>query len=293
MKKLCILLTIGIVTSFNLMSQGKQKYLTTKLINGYPSEIKSYVSGRTDVRYSELQTNIDTLKVYFGTAKEKTSDLYWVSIRIGSSSPDFIVCSLEKNDSLNIYKSTMDLTFDNTSKKILFEVLRTPQSDDIQYIWLNNDERNDTASITNNGFLQKDKQFPELSFKLLNGNTISTKDFVGKYVVINWWSTTCGPCRLEIPGFNKLVVKYKENKNIIFLAIAQDSKDRLTNYLAHNEYSYIQTLSNDEIDKVFGVGYPKHLIVTPDGKIAFYFVGGFAEMHTLIENELEKTLHKN
>jgi thiol-disulfide isomerase/thioredoxin len=43
----------------------------------------------------------------------------------------------------------------------------------------------------------------------LSGRTFRLKDFRGRVYVVNLWATWCGPCRLEIPGFNKIYEDYR------------------------------------------------------------------------------------
>ena len=43
-------------------------------------------------------------------------------------------------------------------------------------------------------------------------------DFKGNVVILNFWATWCGPCRMEIPDFNELYLENKE-KGLIILGI--------------------------------------------------------------------------
>ena len=86
------------------------------------------------------------------------------------------------------------------------------------------------------------KQFPNLKLETLYGDTISIQDYKGKYLVINWWATSCINCWKEIPGLNKLVEKYKSNKDIVFLAIAFDKRDVLEHDLRKKEFNYLHAI---------------------------------------------------
>ena len=47
-------------------------------------------------------------------------------------------------------------------------------------------------------------------------------------IVLNLWSTTCGPCIAEIPQLNNVAEKYKSDSDIVFIAVSYDKKDKET-----------------------------------------------------------------
>jgi thiol-disulfide isomerase/thioredoxin len=107
----------------------------------------------------------------------------------------------------------------------------------------------------------------------MDGNRIDTKELKGKVVVINFWFTTCPPCKKERPYLNKIVDDYKSDSNIIFLAIALDPKEKLITYLKENEFKYKIIPDGRPIaDDLKVSGYPTQLILDKEGKVAFHTV---------------------
>lgn len=66
---------------------------------------------------------------------------------------------------------------------------------------------------------------PVFNLPDINGKMVSLTDFAGKYVFIDYWATWCGPCKMEVPSYKKLIGDYK-GKNIVFISISVD-KDKV------------------------------------------------------------------
>jgi len=61
----------------------------------------------------------------------------------------------------------------------------------------------------------------------LDGSPLKLDEHRGKVIVMNFWATWCGPCLTEMPLFEKTAVKYKEDKDVFFLAITTDEDREL------------------------------------------------------------------
>ena len=62
---------------------------------------------------------------------------------------------------------------------------------------------------------------PNFTLKNLEGKEVSLNEFRGKYVLVNFWATWCGPCKIEMPSLETLYQRFK-NKNFVMLAISND-----------------------------------------------------------------------
>ncbi len=63
---------------------------------------------------------------------------------------------------------------------------------------------------------------PAVTVKDLEGNPLALSSTTGKVVVINFWATWCGPCRMEIPDLAKIHSTYKD-QGLLILGFAVDS----------------------------------------------------------------------
>lgn len=108
----------------------------------------------------------------------------------------------------------------------------------------------------------------------MNGNKYDLKVLTDKIYVLNFWFINCPPCKQEIPELNQLVSKYKENKDVVFIAIALDDKTQLKEFLKFTPFNYNIVDEGQYYSKKYSVdGYPTHVIVGKDGLIKFSTIG--------------------
>jgi thiol-disulfide isomerase/thioredoxin len=274
--------------TLNLKSQNQTPYLISKL-----QPIKG-ASGETVKLFTTLNTGVDTIRISFMIDLQATKHKYCITANIQNEVYNYYINLSQKADIADFVKNEIEITFKNSTKKISLEVLYSSTLNEIRYIWINNNQKSQSLSIVSiDKPLVINKPFPDLTFTQLDGKTITTKDLAGKCFIINTWFVECPPCRKEIPYLNKLVEKYKNNKEIIFIAIASDRKEGLENYLTQNKFNYIQTLSNSEFDKIFGIEFPTNIVVNPKGIIKYYSEGENDKIDLEIEKAIEKIAKEN
>jgi thiol-disulfide isomerase/thioredoxin len=122
----------------------------------------------------------------------------------------------------------------------------------------------------------------------LSGGPVRSTDFAGRITVINWWSTWCSGCKLEIDGFNKLVTEYQPR--VDFVAIAVNSPAEVKTFLAEHPFTFRQAVTTDSIYQHIGSSLPHTLILNREGVITFDAIGGGPDSYLAVKKGIEAAL---
>ena len=123
-------------------------------------------------------------------------------------------------------------------------------------------------------FFTVGQKFPSLKETDMNGNKFNTKELAGKVIVVNFWFINCPPCRMEIPQLNAMVESYKDNKDVVFIAVALDEKYELVDFLKTTPFKYNIIDRGRYIASSYNINlFPTHVVVDKQGKVIFHTSG--------------------
>jgi thiol-disulfide isomerase/thioredoxin len=126
--------------------------------------------------------------------------------------------------------------------------------------------------------VQLPKLGPAPAWKLedLAGKPVSFDQFKGKVVVVDFWATWCGPCKIEIPGYIDLQAKYGNDGFIIIgISLDQAGPDVVRSFAEKNKINYQLVMGDEEVVKAFGgvEGIPTTFLIDRAGQIRDRKVG--------------------
>ena len=111
---------------------------------------------------------------------------------------------------------------------------------------------------------------PEWKLKDVDGKVVSSDQFKGKVVVVDFWATWCPPCRTEIPGYIRLQKKYADQGLVIVgISVDTDGPEVVRKFIKDFGINYTIVMADDQIQDLFAPiqGYPTTLIIDRDGNI--------------------------
>jgi len=115
------------------------------------------------------------------------------------------------------------------------------------------------------------------TLKNIDDKPVNLADYKGKVVLLDFWATWCGPCKVEIPWFIEFQERYG-NQGFQVIGVSVDDKpEQLRPYVAEMKMNYpvLQGLGHDDLMDAFGpiLGIPVSTIISRDGKICARHTG--------------------
>ena len=116
--------------------------------------------------------------------------------------------------------------------------------------------------------IAKGKRAPEWESTTVSGSNLSSENLQGKYVLLDFWGSWCGPCIEELPTLKSAYHNFKGN-NFEIIGFAYESKASLKQALKEYRLPWPQVLDDKgKFSSLFKVrGYPTQYLISPDGTI--------------------------
>jgi thiol-disulfide isomerase/thioredoxin len=124
-------------------------------------------------------------------------------------------------------------------------------------------------------FFRNPAAVPALAMRDLDGRPLSSADWRGKVVIVNFWATWCPPCRAEIPDLVALQNKYRDRLLIIGVSQDEGSVEVVKQFVAAHQMNYPVVMMTPEIDQAFpGIrALPTSFILDRESRVVQRHVG--------------------
>lgn len=128
------------------------------------------------------------------------------------------------------------------------------------------------------------KPAPSFALKNASGKTVSLKNYRGKVVLLDFWATTCGGCKLEIPWYMQFDRTYKSqglqvvgvSMDILYerLKDANEAWSRVNPFVDTHQVKYAILMGDDRVTKSYQIdAMPATYLIDSKGRIAATYVG--------------------
>lgn len=133
---------------------------------------------------------------------------------------------------------------------------------------------------------------PDFSLQSLDGKTMRLSDFRGKAILLNFWATWCGPCKIEMPWFVDLQKEYgSQGLQIVGVAMDDASKEDIAKFAKDMGVNYPILIGKESVGDEYGgvPALPESFLIARDGKIVDRIIGlrGKAEIEDAVKKALD------
>ena len=114
-----------------------------------------------------------------------------------------------------------------------------------------------------------------------NGNSVKLSDYVGKPIVLNFWASWCGPCKMEMPEFQQVYEDRGQQVQFLMVnaTVSGDTVEKAKSYIQQNGYTFpvLFDTQGNAMD-TFGVdAFPTTFFLDKTGTPVGYAVGAISK----------------
>jgi peroxiredoxin len=120
------------------------------------------------------------------------------------------------------------------------------------------------------------KMAPDFTVTDASGKSVKLSDFRGKAVLLNFWATWCGPCKVEIPMLKGLQQTYQDrNFTVVGVSLEAEGWALVRPYMERAQFNYPVVVGSEDIAALYGglEAVPTTLLIDKFGRIASIHVG--------------------
>src|ERR1700688_443899 len=124
-------------------------------------------------------------------------------------------------------------------------------------------------------FIRDPDPAPEFAVKGIDGSTVNLAAAHGKVVLLNFWATWCGPCRMEVPDLVELQKKYADRLQVVGLVVDDADDDGVRKFAKRYGINYPVAMATDEMRIQFGgvPALPTSFIIDAQGRVVQKHIG--------------------
>ncbi|EIJ34145.1 TlpA family protein disulfide reductase [Thiothrix nivea] len=149
-----------------------------------------------------------------------------------------------------------------------------------------------TASVA-----AESQQVGNFTFKDIDGKNHQFSEYRGKWVIVNYWATYCGPCIAELPALNSVANRFKDKAIVLGMEAGETPVEELKQFVKQRKITYPVAPTQDSTMFALGLlyGVPTTFVVNPKGEIVGSHMGAVtsAMLQNYLRNDNNSSLAKD
>lgn len=119
------------------------------------------------------------------------------------------------------------------------------------------------------------QEAPDFTLTDVEGKKVSLSDYKGKVILLDFWATWCGPCKMEIPSFIELQNVYKDDVVVLGVSLDQGGPSAVVPFVEKMKINYPVVYGDGTVVKAYGGirGIPTTFVIDRDFNIQRKYVG--------------------
>jgi TonB family protein len=132
---------------------------------------------------------------------------------------------------------------------------------------------------------------PDFKIRDLDGEDLQLSGLKGKVVLVDFWATWCGPCRMTMPKLNSLYKEFRK-KDVMVMGIDENEDEQtVRNFIRKNKYEYpilLPVRSDPVIENYSAHALPTLVLIDKNGLVADYKIGYGGETEEALRSDLAR-----
>ena len=119
---------------------------------------------------------------------------------------------------------------------------------------------------------------PDFTMLDMDGNEVTLASFFGKPIVLNFWASWCGPCKMEMPEIQKFYEKYGEEIHFLLVSV-DESLDAAKTLISDSGYTFPVYFDTTSVGAyTYGASsIPLTFFIDAEGNLTAYYMGAMSE----------------
>ena len=139
-------------------------------------------------------------------------------------------------------------------------------------------ESAETTNQTEDSSSEMKNLAPNFTVYDLEGNEVNLNDFFGKPIIVNFWASWCGPCKMEMPDFNEAYETYKDEIEFLMVNMTDGSREtveKASSFITESGYTFPVYYNTDYSAAItYSVSsLPTSYFLNADGELVTYARG--------------------